>query len=166
MYECNASSQSIDSSIQNYTIEDEPPLAKILGAQFIMKTRDGKRLTQVAVDGIIFDTKVVLDTTLNNVEKKVLENVTMTDEQKKKLKTIFSDESITNPFQGLETQYKQQSFIEEHFNFVVTNYHNINSTSKHSYDVFRCLLREFWEEALRSGRVLMSVVMTYRYYSL
>ena len=111
-----------------------------------MKTRDGKRLTQVAVDGIISDTKVVVDATLRYVERNVLKKVTLTAEQQEELKSVFSDESITNPFQGLETQYKQQSFIQENFNFVVII---IIILSIPYYDIIRCLQREFWEEALR-----------------
>lgn len=104
------------------TAEQPLPPPTVLGAQFILKTRDGKKLTQVAVDGIIADTKVIIESTLKNVEKKVHEaigGVTMTDEQTDALKAIFLDDSVTNPFLGLDTEYKQEKFIRENFNYVV-----------------------------------------------
>lgn len=59
-----------------------------------MKTRDGQKLTQVAMDGIIADTKVILESTLKRVQKEVLERVSglgvMEDEGIEELKAIFS----------------------------------------------------------------------------
>lgn len=100
--------------------------ATILGAQFILKTRDGRKLTQVATNGIVQDTKTVLQSTIEVVQKKVLETfeseeISLTDQQLEKITSIFADEAIVNPFRGLETEYKQDKFIQSHFDYVVSH---------------------------------------------
>lgn len=120
----NGNEDEIDQVPGGTCVAEQPlPSAKVLGAQFILKTRDGKKLTQVAMDGIIADTKVVLKSTLQKVGKKLMERIgpTITDVLKEELKSVFSDESIANPFHGLDTQHRQQKFIQEHFNYVVAN---------------------------------------------
>lgn len=107
--------------VPNFHSTAEQPSATVLGAQFILKTRDGKKLTQVATDGIIADTKVMLQSTLKNLEKSIIQRIgpTMTDVQIEEVRSVFSDKSIVNPFHGLDTQYQQQSFIQQNFNYVV-----------------------------------------------
>ncbi len=51
---------------------------------------------------------------MNEVKK-----LSANDHQVTEIESIFSDESIVNPFLGLETQYKQDQFIASHFNYVV-----------------------------------------------
>lgn len=98
--------------------------ATLLGAQFILKTRDGRKLTQVATNGIIQDTKVILQSTIEVIQKKVLEvfeteEIALTDPQLEKIQSIFADETVVDPFRGLETEHKQEKFIHDHFNYVV-----------------------------------------------
>lgn len=45
--------------------------------------------------------------------------ISLTDDQLSELKTLFSDDSLVNPFKGLETVNKQEKFIQENFNYVV-----------------------------------------------
>lgn len=101
------------------------PTQGILGAQFILKTRDGKQLTQVTTDGIIQDTKLILQSTVENLERKVMEKIAnlgiaVTTDQLTEIKAVFSDDSLLDPFKGLETEYKQEKFIQENFNYVVS----------------------------------------------
>lgn len=100
----------------------------VSGAQFILKTRDGRKITQVALDGIISDTKTIIQSTLENVEKKLLAEVNLTETQKEEIRSIFCDETNTNPFQGLDTLHQQEKFIQEHFNFVVISLWKVYST--------------------------------------
>ena len=104
------------------------PSPSILGAQFIMKTRDGKQLTQVTTDEIVQDTRVILQNMAKKIERRVLEKIesleiAINDGQLSEIRDIFSDESLVNPFIGLETEYKQERFIQQHFNYVVSYYY-------------------------------------------
>lgn len=118
-----------DQELEQEEIANEPPSphapkSTILGAEFIMKVRDGKGLTQVATDGIVQDTKIVLQNTLDSVREKLLEKLgnlphSLTEDQLEDLMSVFSDGSVQDPFRGLESVYKQDKFIYEHFNYVV-----------------------------------------------
>ena len=96
-----------------------------LGAQFILKTRDGRKLTQVATNGIIIqDTTVIIESTVQTIERRIIDSIenfgiAMSDDQLAELKAVFSDEKLTNPFHGLETEYQQETFIQENFDYVV-----------------------------------------------
>ena len=97
---------------------------QIIGAEFILKIRDGRKLTQVATDEIINDTKIVLQNTTEVIEKKVIDKIknlgVVSDDQLAEIRGIFNDVSLVNPFKGLETEYQQQKFISENFNYVVS----------------------------------------------
>ena len=127
------------------------PTPNILGAQFIMKTRDGKKLTQVTTDGIIQDTKLMLQSTVENLERKVMEKISslstpVTSGELTEIRAVFSDDSLLNPFQGLETEYKQEKFIQENFNYVVSSLianSTLNSGTAFSLYSLRFLLKKF-----------------------
>ena len=36
------------------------------------------------------------------------------------MQSIFGDEKLVNPFSGLDTEYLQEKFIRENFNYVVS----------------------------------------------
>ena len=47
-----------------------------LGAQFILKTRDGRKLTHVATNGIIIqDTKVIIESTVQTIERRIIDSI-------------------------------------------------------------------------------------------
>lgn len=95
-----------------------------IGAKFILKTRDGKRLTQTATNGIIEDSKILVQNTLDIIKRKVvtvIQNSATTDDILSEVDSLFSDETLVNPFSGLETPYKQEKFIQQNFNYVVSN---------------------------------------------
>lgn len=90
------------------------------GAKFILKTRDGKRLTQTTTDGIIEDSKILVQSTVDLLENKVIEVIkssTATEDTLTKVKEIFADAALRT---GLDSLYKQEKFIQEQFNYVVS----------------------------------------------
>lgn len=101
-----------------------PLSASMLGAQFIMKIRDGKKLTQTTTNEILSDVRIVVENTVETLKQKVLHKVNewqvLTDEETSELKAIFSDERTLNPFKDLGTLYRQEKFIQENFNYVVS----------------------------------------------
>lgn len=101
------------------TRTDEHP--SLQAAQFILKTRDGRRITQVALDGILQDTKSFIECSLDTLEVTVVEKLEesgMRGDEICSIRDLFS--SLKNPFEGLETQYRQEQFFEQHFNYVVS----------------------------------------------
>ncbi len=101
------------------------PSSTDLGAQFILKTRDGKGLTQTTTDEILHDVKTVLQNTVKTLEQEVLKKVD--DLQvitKEELKRIFVDETLINPFKNLDTPYKQEKYISSY----VVSHKNIRHT--------------------------------------
>ena len=115
-------------------LEPSVPEQAIVGAQFIMKHRDGRKLTQVVTNGIIQDTKIILQSTIDRVQKNVTEfirseKIQLTDQQLVKFAALFSDETVVNPFRELETEYMQQKFIQENFNYVVRSLSTISYRS-------------------------------------
>ena len=107
------------------------PSSTYVGAEFLLKTRDGQKLTQVTADGIICDTKVILQNRVEAIERAVFKKiedlgVVVTADEEAGLRTVFSDESLVNPFVGLETEYLQEKFIREHFNYVVSLYYYVD----------------------------------------
>lgn len=131
----SAPDQEDQSESQDYELDDQPlqlessaseelPTSTLLGAQFILKTRDGRKLTQVATNGIIQDTKIIVQSTVEAIQKKVFEairntEIPLTDQHLATIDAVFADETVVDPFRGLETEYKQEKFIQEHFNYVV-----------------------------------------------
>ena len=104
------------------------PKSTLMAAEFIMKVRDGKGLTQVTTDGILQDTKMVVQNTLVSAGEKFLEKLRalqlpITEDQLSELMSIFSEESLVDPFRDLTSFHKQDKFIQENFNYVVSMFH-------------------------------------------
>ena len=95
-------------------------------AKFILKTRDGRKLTQTAMDGIIQDTKIIVEHVVDELEQKImktLENLgTITPNGISEVLCVFSNPSMRNPFEGMETQCKQEQYFRENLNYVVRSY--------------------------------------------
>jgi len=91
-------------------------------ARFILKIRDGRRLTQIVTDGIIKDIQCMLNYTIDNLKASVMEtlsdHLTIDSLAAQTIQQAFSDSKCL--FNGLETQHKQENFIQEHFNYVVS----------------------------------------------
>lgn len=61
---------SVESSTTTHPAEQSDP--SLVAAQFILKTRDGRKLTQTATDGILQDTRAILECTIDTLEQKVM----------------------------------------------------------------------------------------------
>lgn len=100
----------------------ESPLSNwqnLEAACLILKIRDGKRLTQTTTDGIIKDFQYMLDHSISDLRMEVLgENVTA--DLKQRVQEVFSAADSKYLFDGLETQHKQEKFIQDHFQYVVS----------------------------------------------
>lgn len=51
---------------------------------------------------------------MSKLEEAVVPSEVLADVQ-----LLLSDPRVKNPFQGLETLYRQEAFFQEHFNYVV-----------------------------------------------
>ena len=93
-------------------------------AQFILKTRDGRRLTQTATNGILQDTRIILERTVDMLQEKVMQKLkavnTISSEDVSEIQSVFTSPSVRNPFDGLESLYLQEKFFQENFNYVVS----------------------------------------------
>lgn len=80
---------------------------------------------QVATKGIVQDTRYILQSTTEALRKKVIETIKnngmkLTDQELETISAVFSDKALVDPFKGLETEYKQEQFIRNNFNYVVS----------------------------------------------
>lgn len=136
--ECNGRSNDDPSSVQISNPEDtstdgdalepvslvaEKQHSSMAAARFILKTRDGRKITQTTLDGILQDTRGFVEDTVKGLEmnrKLKLEalNKLSTDEIEDILR-LFSEPDILDPFCEINSQYKQDLFFKEHFNYVV-----------------------------------------------
>ena len=109
-------------------------LPSVIGTEFILKTRDGRYLTQVATDGIVQDAKFLVQNAMEAMKEKVVATLKHSsgvgDEVLSNVESIFSDNMIIDPFQGLETHCKQEKFIQQYFNYVVSSMYNISIITK------------------------------------
>ena len=103
--------------------QQQTSLVNACAAKFILKTKEGRKLTQVAMNGVVHDVQTMAQSILEAVEQKLLDKfktggIATTEEQLQDLRSIFSGPS-SNPFQVLETEYKQEAFFKANFNYVV-----------------------------------------------
>lgn len=122
---CDSEEPMAESQGNQESINNEKHDAKVVGAHFILKTRDGRKITQKAVDGIVQDAKILVQNTLQSIERRVFDKmnhlgVELTDGELDELKTVFHDDD-TLPFSELHSEHMQEKFIREHFNYVVSD---------------------------------------------
>lgn len=128
----NSREQENDSIMEDLgnTFNSDPPCysAAEIGAKFILKTRDGRKLTQLATDGIIEDSKILVQNTVEIIKlKEVMEVCEATENTIAQVNSIFCDETLINPFNGLDTWYKQEKFIKDNFNYVVSTHTHLQT---------------------------------------
>ena len=106
---------------------------KAEAAKFILKTQEGKKLTQTVTEGIIRDTSMIIENTIQHLKEKVyaqLKDVVGIEAHLEDLEKIFKSPEICNPFQQLQTRYQQEKYFQEHFNYVVSSsrlsYHHMH----------------------------------------
>ena len=90
-------------------------------AKFILKIRDGKGLTQTITDGILRDMQAVVECTTDNLKAKVITALyslnKLSNSEIDTIQGLFSSEKMI--FTDLDSQYKQEIFFQDHFNYVV-----------------------------------------------
>lgn len=92
-------------------------------ALFIMKTRDGKRITQSCLDGILSDVSVLYKHNLECVSSRaveVLKGLGATNEMLCAVKSSILSETSQAPFKGMETEALQNSLFRSEFGLVVS----------------------------------------------
>ena len=106
-------------SCSNYKISEST--AVLEAAKYILKLRDGKGLTQVVTDSILGDIQTLINCTIESLEKKVMSSLVeankLSSSELAQIRSLFSlTEEI---FKGINTEYKQETFFEEKFSYVV-----------------------------------------------
>lgn len=92
-------------------------------AKFLLTLKEQHRLTQVAVNFLVSQVKEIIECIVKEVKtmvaKVLLENsfVSANDD----LQCLDKCYGNTNPFMGLETEYRQKRFYKTHFNLVGIN---------------------------------------------
>lgn len=112
--DCN---EGFDEGDEEMTCDAEVavPDVKMIGAKFLLKTREEHRIPQSTLNNIIFDMKGLWMSSIEIVR----------DEVKKFMSNAIEDgdlmKSITDSFPliGLETEYLQLQYYNEHFNYLV-----------------------------------------------
>ena len=120
--ECGPSSPTSELS----QIETEKDLNREV-ALWILKLKEGRKLTQSAVDEVLSDvTELCTDvvTHLGDELRKVLDSAGISSSDIPGFDDIISDDTqYTNPFRNLRTQHLQMAYYRKHFNFVVGTVH-------------------------------------------
>lgn len=86
-------------------------------ARFLLTLKEQHRLTQVAINHLVSQVKEIVECIINDVktgvEKVLVENsfVTSNDD----LQCFNKCYEITNPFTGLETEYRQKKILQKPF---------------------------------------------------
>ena len=95
--------------------------SQLEAARLILKVRDGNGLPQTVTDSILEDIQVVIDSTNDDLKKKVTEYLLhvhkLSHSEIAPIQEIFDSEKAI--FDGLDSVRKQILYFQEHFNYVV-----------------------------------------------
>lgn len=103
-------------------IEYDPLENKKMNAKFLLKLTEGRRLTQVALSDVIQGCRDICARTAIQVKQNITASLTESGMDS----SVIDDKQISmlyeDPFDGLTTPYIRHKFIEEHFNYVVSDH--------------------------------------------
>lgn len=110
--------------------QQSPPLTqeesvRRSGALFILKTAEERRLTLTAVNGIIQDIQLLIETVVDTVEARVMEtlqNSTTDSDEIDSVRACFHDKVLVHPFYGIETEFFQMKYFTESMSLIVSIY--------------------------------------------
>ena len=126
----NSGAESSDNAVPNAQSES---LEKQI-AMWILKLKEGRKLTQSATDEILSDVTELCSTVVSNLGNDLrqrLESASINPNDIPGFDAMFNEASpYANPFKNLKTQYLQQSFYQSNFNLVVSSYTIIPSLTK------------------------------------
>ena len=86
-------------------------------ARFLLQLREGKGLSQVAVDTVVEGCEKVISECLHHVHTDI-KSKTQNTEQLKIIDDAF--QNCTWPFDGLQSKYQQEKFYVQEFNMIVS----------------------------------------------
>ena len=93
-------------------------------ALWILKLKEGRKLTQLAVDEILSDVTELTTNIVSHLCQELhdaLRPLAFSSSDIANFDSIFSEDSLyANPFRNLHTQHLQMSYYRKHFNFVVS----------------------------------------------
>ena len=96
---------------------------KVAAAKWILKNREGHRIPNSVMESIVSGAKFLYETALSEIQRQVVDEMkeaNITPDTITSVSRVFDGETqYTNVFRGLETTYRQNSFIKDHFRFVV-----------------------------------------------
>ena len=97
-------------------------------ALFLLKLKEERRLSQLAVNGLIGDISTLLEEEISSLKKDVIKCMHeehASTELISKIHKQFSDKITAPPFEGLQTAYLQKKYFTENFHLVVSK-HNVH----------------------------------------
>ena len=102
--------------------EDDAEWQQRASALFLLKLKEGRRLSQVALDDVVAECRTLFQQTIERVKTRVTDKLTADghdDIDIEGLETVF--EEVVDPFAGLDTLYKQEKYFREKLGLIVSN---------------------------------------------
>ena len=89
-------------------------------ALFLMKLKEHRRLSQVAVDDVVDGCRMIFRQTTDRLQAGIREKLAAIgmDSDDISLDDVFTD--LVDPFDGLETQHKQEKYFKETLGLIVS----------------------------------------------
>ena len=98
---------------------------------FIFKTRDGRKLTQAATDIILRDVTELFQCRLEAVCHNTVETLKEAGIDDATISTVKGGIlAQCEPFKGLETEYRQNAYIRDHFDLIVSTNMYVNQNAE------------------------------------
>lgn len=93
------------------------PVMKKAAALFLLKTLEERKITQVALDGIISDCQALMDIIFGHIQSSLTTNGVELE-----LSQVV-DKQVRNPFDGLEMEFRRAKYYRDEFGLIVSYAH-------------------------------------------
>ena len=128
---------SFDQDVSEMCVSITEENLKVAAAKWILKNREGHRIPNSVMESIVSGAKFLYEAALSQIQQQVVDKMKeagVTPDAIMSVSSVFDGETqYTNVFRGLETTYRQNSFIKDHFRFVVCL---LSSTCTTQYQCF------------------------------
>lgn len=108
-----------------YTEDNPEPVGnpKKSAALFLLKAREEGKLTQTALNQVVQSTSSLCDQVVSNLKAQVIRVIQKVGLNEADQKTVLDSLGgiSCDPFEGLRTEYKQEKFYKENFNYMVSD---------------------------------------------
>ena len=101
----------------NILLGKEKHVQQRSAALFLLKIKEHRRISQVAIDDIVQEWGVLFSSSVHYLHARVRERIASEITSIDGLQEVFED--APSPFEGLETRYKQEKFYTESLGLVV-----------------------------------------------